>query len=269
MSKIIGILIVIIIASGVVWFIYNDINKGNLHENDINTDDINDNLIATSANNTSRNIRDIIIEDDIIKISLAVPNLNKPIVFYNNDLQEDTKILLREKIAKLRNNLKENSDIFLDWLDLGLNYKIVGDYESARDSWEYASAIRPENSVSFANLGDLYHYYLKDFPKAEQNLRKAIENDKQNISFYIRLHELYKYSYKQDTTLVTDILFEGISANSESIDLLITLATSYKEIGDKVNAIKYYTQARDEAQKLENTQLVELLNEEIKKNSKP
>ena len=252
------------IASGAGWFIYNDINKGNSSENDVD-----DNLIATSVDNMPQDIKDTVIENDIIKINLAVPNLSKQIIFYNNDLPEDAKILLREKITKLRNNLKENNDLFSDWLSLGVNYKIAGDYESARDAWEYVSVIRPSSSVSFSNLGDLYHYYLKDFPKAEKNFLQAIENDKQKTDVYIALHELYKYSYKQNTTLVTDVLFEGLKEEPKNTDLLITLAAYFKEIEDIANAKKYYTQARDEAQKLENTQLTELLNEEIKEISKP
>ena len=264
MFKITGILIVIIITSGAGWFIYNDINKGNSSENDVD-----DNLIAASVDNIPQDIKDIVIENNIIKINLAVPNLSKQIIFYNNDLPEDAKILLREKITKLRNNLKENNDLFLDWLSLGVNYKIAGDYESARDAWEYASVIRPSSSVSFSNLGDLYHYYLKDFPKAEKNFLQAIENDKQKTDVYIALHELYKYSYKQNTTLVTDVLFEGLKEEPKNTNLLIILAAYFKEIEDIANAKKYYTQARDEAQKLENTQLIELLNKEIKEISKP
>src|SRR3989344_7225784 len=105
MSEIIGRLIVIIIASGAGWFIYNDINKGNSPENDININYIDDNLVTTSADNMSmsQDVKDTAIENNIIKINLAVPDLSKPIVFYNNDLQEDTKMFLREKITKLRN----------------------------------------------------------------------------------------------------------------------------------------------------------------------
>src|SRR3989304_944637 len=91
----------------------------------------------------------------------------------------------------------------------------------------------------------------------------VIENDKQKTDVYIPLHELYKYSYKQNTTLVTDVLFEGLKEEPRNINLLITLAAYFKEIEDIVNAKKYYTQARDEAQKLKNTQLTELLNKEI------
>ena len=59
-----------------------------------------------------------------------------------------------------------------NWLVLGVYRKMIGDYESAKEVWEYASAIRPQNSVSFNNLGELYAYYLKDNAKAEKIILK-------------------------------------------------------------------------------------------------
>jgi len=49
---------------------------------------------------------------------------------------------------------------------------------------------------------------------------------------------------------------------------MITLANYYKERGnmskgDQTNAQKYYEQARDEAQKIGNTQLVDAINTEL------
>ena len=268
MSKTIGIIIVIITIAGAGWFIFNDINKNN-NASDV----IIDNIVATSTGNVDdiqldivESTEDNILSDDVVKvIDPNAPDLDKPIVFYNNELPEETKTLLRDKITKIRSRLKGDTDIFSDWLSLGVNYKIAGGYEEARDAWEYASIIRPLNSTSFGNLGDLYHFYLKDFPKAEKNLRTAIENNKQSASSYTALHELYKYSYKQDTALVTDVLFEGLTENPNNTDLLITLAAYYKEVGNTINAKKYYEQARDEAQKLGNIQLVELLDVELSK----
>jgi Tfp pilus assembly protein PilF len=65
--------------------------------------------------------------------------------------------------------------------------------------------------------------------------------------------------------MVTGILIEGIEANPSNTDLLVTLAAYYKDIEDNTNAKKYYEQARDEAQKLGNIQLVELLDVELSK----
>ncbi len=208
----------------------------------------------------------IININPIEKQKLDIPNLNRKIVF-SDSMPEDARKIILSNIATLITQLKEDSSSFKNWLDLATHYKIIEDYEGARDIWEFINETSPRNSVSFSNLGDLYHYNLKDFSKSEKNFKEAIERNL-SVQSYIGLHELYKYSYKQDTTLAVDILVEGMLKNPTSIDLIITLANYYKERGniakgDFTNAKKYYEQARDNAKKMANTQLVELLDLEI------
>ena len=50
------------------------------------------------------------------------------------------------KIQDLSSQLKKDSDNLENWLVLGIYRKIIGDYEGAKEVWEYASAIRPQNS---------------------------------------------------------------------------------------------------------------------------
>lgn len=259
-SQIIGWFLVGIIAVGVGFYIYKDISpkpkqeivqKQEIYlEDDLNLEEGNQNGIEITP------------VEKKTPIEISIPDLNKPIIFAD-DISDEVRKTTTEKINKLTEELKKDNNLFSNWIELGLYRKLIKDYEGAKEVWEYTNLVWPKNNISFNNLGDLYHFYLKDFPKAEQNLRTAIENNKQNTGTYTALHELYKYSYKQDTILVTDILFEGLAENPNNIDLLTTLAAYYKETGNTINAKKYYEQARDEAQKLGNIQLVELLNEEI------
>jgi tetratricopeptide (TPR) repeat protein len=267
-NKYVQIGIVIIIVIGALVFIANDFyNKDTSSKNESEA-------VATTTTTSIGNGVEIegtgdytvnFIDSEEI-IDIESPSLDKSIVI-SALLDAEAKAILTNNIEELIEQLRVSSDRVDLWLKLGLYYKIAGDYEGAIEAWDYVSKVGPDsvNYIAYQNLGDLYHYYLKDFPKAEQNLRIAIENDKLNTRTYAMLHELYKYSYKQNTTLVTDVLFEGLVENPNNTDLLITLAAYYKEVGNSINAKKYYEQARDEAQKLGNTQLVELLNEEINK----
>lgn len=158
--------------------------------------------------------------------SVPIPDLNRPIVFYA-DLPEDAKQIARQKIEESIMALKENPDLFNEWLALGVYRKIINDYEAAREIWEYAGYIRPMNGVSFANLGDLYAFYLKDNVKAEQNFLKALENDTSNINLYRSIYEFYRYAMN-DEKKAKDILKEGIEANPDSsVDLKYLLANFY------------------------------------------
>ena len=134
-------------------------------------------------------------------------------------MSEDAKRIATDKIQDLSNQLKKNNDNLENWLVLGVYRKMIGDYEGAREIWEYASAIRPQNSISFNNLGELYAYYLKDNAKAEENYQKAIENDPSAIYIYRNFFDFYRY-FAKNTAKARAILEQGIAANpSTSSDL--------------------------------------------------
>ncbi|HEY4511085.1 MAG TPA: hypothetical protein VJG29_01800, partial [Candidatus Paceibacterota bacterium] len=99
--------------------------------------------------------------------SIPIPDLNRAIVF-GAEFSPEAQDIMRGKILSLEGELKSNPSLFSGWLALGIYRKQTGDYEGARQAWEYVGALQPENNTSFLNLGILYHSYLKDFPKAEQ-----------------------------------------------------------------------------------------------------
>jgi len=128
-------------------------------------------------------------------------------------------------------------------LQQGILKKNAGDYEGAKEAWEYVVQIRPEDYVAYNNLGDLYHYYLKDYPKAEFYFKKVVELKPDYLQTYTNLHDLYKFLYKEKSDLADDILLEGIKNNPQDYYLRIFLASYYKDQGDKINARKYYEEA--------------------------
>jgi tetratricopeptide (TPR) repeat protein len=154
--------------------------------------------------------------------ALNLPDLDRPIHITAN-LPEDAKKIALEKIKDLSDKLKENPDLFNYWLELGVYRKMINDYEGAKEAWEYAGVIRPKNSISFNNLGDLYGYYLKDQKKAEDNFLRAVENGTDKIFIYRNLYEFYRYVLK-DNEKSRQILEKGIRLNPDtSQDLQVLL----------------------------------------------
>lgn len=191
------------------------------------------------------------------------PKLPREIAYPENYTPE-VRSIMDKKIEGLVSLLKKNPRNIEAWLDLGIVYKQVGDYQGAKEAWEYVSVLSPGNIVSFNNLGDLYHYYLKDYPNAEKSFLQAIKNDSKYVLSYINLHDLYRYSYKSDTAKAADILKQGISANPGNIDFLVTLAAYYKEKGDTKNARLYYEEALIKAKSVANQSLIDAINAELK-----
>jgi len=160
---------------------------------------------------------------------------------------EEQKKQIYAEIGNNGNAVKKNPDFFHGWLQLGLLKKTIGDFKGAADAWEYAGLIRPQNAVSFANLGELYWRYLPDYPRAEKNFRVAIQNKPDDTGTYVSLSDLYYYSYKEKQQLADDVLMEGITARpTEAVNLKRALAALYERAGDREKAIVWWKKVLEE-----------------------
>jgi len=126
-----------------------------------------------------------------------------------------------------------------DWIAVGVIKKFFNDYEGVRDAWEYAGVLYPANALSFANLGNLYGFYLHDNEKAEFNFRKAIANDPYQLSYYLSLASFYKEADVSKKDKVPEVILLGLD-RIKDVNLYLYLASYYRDIGDKTNAVKYY-----------------------------
>lgn len=196
----------------------------------------------------------------------SAPSLTRN-VQYASTLDTEVRKNVESLIGELRAKLQKDDTDYEAWLTLAIRYKQAEDYDKAREVWEYLASIHPDDSVSRHNLGDLYHHFLKDYAKAETYYKEALERAPTNSLEYLALHELYRYSLKQDTTAAEDILKQGIELVTENqpIDLYVALGSYYVAKGEKEKAIESYTKTRDLAQKARNTGLVAQLNAEIAK----
>ncbi|MDP6585486.1 MAG: tetratricopeptide repeat protein [Anaerolineales bacterium] len=149
-------------------------------------------------------------------ISVPSPDLDREVSFPAH-IPEDVREILAKDITDISNALRDNPNEFSLWIDLGINRKIVEDYEGARQAWEYASLINPTNNISFANLGDLYGYYLKDNQKAKENYGRAIENGPSSIWIYFNTASFYRDIGDLETA--RSIVEQGIEWNPDVEEL--------------------------------------------------
>lgn len=193
--------------------------------------------------------------------TIATPSLDRVVIA--STLESDLRNQLTSQIKETSTALKNNTGYFDGWIMLGSLRKMAGDYEGARDAWEYASAISPSNYVSFGNLGDLYQYYLKDYLRAEKNMLTVVKNKVDNIAGYRNLYNLYTQSYKEKINEAPKILLSGLSKNPNNLDLIVLLAQYYVGVGDKSNATKYYELGITQAEKEGNVSLKQSLESEL------
>ncbi len=123
--------------------------------------------------------------------------------------------------------------------------KIVGDYAGAEAAWKYVGLARPQNSVSFFNLAQLYAEELKDNEKAEENFLITLKNsagETGNEQYYITVVNFYTYFYPEKKPEAEKILLEALKTEQykNSQDVLALLATYYQGEGQPAKAKEYW-----------------------------
>jgi len=159
-------------------------------------------------------------------------------------LSEDYILRIKKDFDNRVTVLQKDKNLFNDWLALGNDKKLIGDYIGARDVYIFAGQIRPLNSLSFGNLGDLYMNFLKDYPSAEIAFKRAVVNVGTEDSSYIR-NLIGLYSFWGKSNLEKQTILEAIYKFPKEHPFLVLMSRWYLQAGDKISAIVYMQKALD------------------------
>ena len=210
LHSVLAVMVIIAIFAGYSFY-------GNKDEkNEVITEE---DIVPETQNETQDNDNQVVPSGN--EVVSRIPNLDRPIV-----VPESTPPAIKEEIINKINGfvalLKQDPDLFNEWLGLGIYRKEIKDYEGARQAWEYASVIRPKNSVSFGNLGVLYGYYLQNGALAEENYLKSIENDPKLPYLYAQTADFY-LEVMNNPQKAREILEKGLKAipGDESLEAML------------------------------------------------
>ncbi len=145
------------------------------------------------------------------------------------------------------------------WLDLAIDWKIIGDYQVSVEILNYIVILWPNDYVPFNNLADLYQFYIKNYQLAEKNWLKVIDLNPGYTDAYQNLY----YLYEQNQGEALKILLLGLKNNPKNTGFMILIARHYLSVGDKDSAIRYFNMAMAEAKAMKNDKLEKLLTEEM------
>ena len=188
--------------------------------------------------------------------------------FYNKQEQETFTVTLDEiaefkvirqdltdeQIDKYKSEFEENVNesmqsnekfVFNALNRIGMIKKIMHDFNGAEKVWMYMIVHRPENSVVYFNLGNLYMEDLKDNEKAEKAFLLALENsanESANEQYYRGIVTFYTYSYPEKKQEIEKILFNALEMEQyeNSQTLMALLATYYQNNNQKEKAVEYW-----------------------------
>jgi len=255
-QKALGATVIILIIGFIGWYIVRDISHTNSTK-DIDTT-IEDGSLESLIESGDAEIVGIPVDVDLNTNSVSKPTLGRTITMPERFTPEAVTIL-QNNIATLTAQLKENPDSLQAWSDLANQYKIIDDFEGAREIWEYLILVTQNNTVIRISLGNLYHYQLRNFEKSEAVFKEALRVNDKTVEVYVGLHELYRYSYKTGSTLAVDILKEGITAVPENTDIRMLLASYYTKLDMKAEATAVYEEVLMMANSAGNTNLVTII----------
>lgn len=192
----------------------------------------------------------------------VMPSLDYKVVF-SASVPASVRPALSAKIEGFQKSLKEDPMRADDWYDLALWYHSANDFQAAKEVWEFLTRVVPNDTTAYDNLGKLHHFDLKDFPKAEEYFTRSITLNPDSPVPYLELHTLYRYSYKQNTTLAVDILETAAKHFPSEVDPLTLLGVYWKEKGDTAKAREAYLRAMERARAAGGGTLIQSIGEEL------
>ena len=172
--------------------------------------------------------------------SLTPEKLLSSFKVQNSNLTAEQAGLFQQRFNDVKKTLQNSPDDFASWLYLGALKKGINDYEGARDVFIYAGQIRPQASTPFANLADLYAYFLNDPAKAEENIKKAITNDANDYNLYISLADIYRYKFPDRQGMYEQTMLEAIAKFPDNANVIAPLAGYFRDTNQTQKAINWY-----------------------------
>jgi tetratricopeptide (TPR) repeat protein len=206
---------------------------------------------ATGADNYQFNT------EAVTALGENLPNLKREVQF-GSWVIANARVDLQGKIDVVRARLLKDKNRADDWFTLAVLYHGSNDFDAARDVWEFLlkAVPAPQSAIVHDNLGKLYKFDLKDFPKSEMYFKESIQANPNSLTPYTELHELYRYLYKTETSLAVDILKEAANTFPNETDPYVLLGGYYRDQKRYAEARSAYGKAIERAEANGNIDLV-------------
>ena len=205
-----------------------------------------------AAKDTAKD-KEVASDDGTIVVEIPKPSFprykGQPVGLLNADaaivkqIPPDRMKEYTDELLKLDSDLLKKHAEHSRWHEAASIKKFFNDFIGARDIWEYVLVVDSKDTAVFSNLGSLYAMHLPDYPKAEKYYLQAIAVNPALTPAILGLADLYKTFYKEKYAEVPTVIKKGLLAVPGDANLMIFLATYYKESGLIQEALKYYEES--------------------------
>ncbi len=207
---VIGSVALVILVAALLWFIARSENSFKANSpGDTGTTTVNVGGVTVEVPSGSSATIEPVGED-----LGPMPDLDRKVVFPTSFPQE-AHASWQQKLSEIKAILVKNPRSYDAWLDMGIQWKMIEDYEGARLAWQYATKVSPTSAIAYGNLGFLYGYYLHDTVKAEAAYQTALKNAPDQLYLYEQMFEFYRDVLK-DPAKARAIANQGAKATGNS-----------------------------------------------------
>lgn len=152
-----------------------------------------------------------------------------------------------ELIKKREEEIRKNKNDYNAYMSLAFNWKGIGEatrndkylrqaasiYDAVIKRWG-AKAYLP-----FLNQANVY-IELKEYARAERNLKISLDIDPGEQNLYVALADLYRNYMSRDSQIIKSVYEQGIKRVVGGGNLVVNYASYLNDIGDYTESLKYY-----------------------------
>lgn len=170
--------------------------------------------------------------------------------------QKEAKLLLSNpqtkeayaKVLQRKKDIKKDKNNYDAYMSLAFSWKGIGevtknDIYLRRAVDVYDKVVKKWGTkayLPFVNRSNVY-VELKEYARAEEDLKIALEIDPGEQNLYISLANLYKGYMNKDSKTIKSVYEQGIRTIVGGANLVLSYASYLNEAGEYKEALKYYT----------------------------
>ncbi len=151
------------------------------------------------------------------------------------NLSPEMKDRFTQQVKDSKEKIQANGEDFDSWISLGIAEYQLGNLADAAFAYESAGALRPTNSLSFSNLGDVY-VKMGKLVKARLAYERALANNQSYEQHYLKLAEFLQ-TYVPGSKADIEAMFErGVAELPNNYTIVSAYAGWREQVGDFVSA---------------------------------
>lgn len=152
-----------------------------------------------------------------------------------------------ELVKKRKADIKKNKNDYDAYMSLAFNWKGIGQVTRSDKYLRKAASIydtvikRWGNKayLPFFNQANVY-IELKEYSRAEWNLKISLDIDPGEQNLYVALADLYKNYMGKDAAAIKSVYEQGIKRVVGGGNLVVSYASYLNSVGDYAESLKYY-----------------------------